>query len=157
MTTARNRLALAASAIALSLAVPLLASAQTQGRIAGTVADFHGKYGLVVRDARGGLTEVTLHQGTIIKPVGLRLERGMKVMILGQGADQTFAAVEIVAPFEQVPSARALANAAAIARASSGADQPNSLSPNRDTRGDRWTEYPGQYSIPAPVEPRDPH
>ena len=123
MTTGRNRSIFAAAVLALSFTVPLLASAEPQSRIVGTVADFHGKYGLVVRDQRGALTEITLHQGTVIKPEGLRLERGMAVSIAGQAADRTFAAAEIVAPFAQWPTARAAAFAAAAATRRQGEHQ----------------------------------
>jgi|GEM_PF-6142003 len=145
--TLRNRFAVVASAIALSLVVPLLASADPPSRIVGTVADFHGKYGLVVRDVRGALAEITLHRGTIIKPEGLRLERGMIVSIAGQAGDRSFDAAEVVAPFERLPSARRWTSY-----------QPGTDSPGdryqHDTRDDRWTEYPG--SVGAPRLP-DPH
>jgi hypothetical protein len=154
MTTARNRLTLAASAIALSLAVPLLASAEPQSRIVGTVADFHGKYGLVVRDQRGALAEVTLHPGTVIKPLGLRLERGMKVTIVGQAADRTFAAAEIDAPFEQWPTTRA----AALARVPvGGKPDTTALNPRRDPGNSRWSETPDQFSLPPVSAPANPH
>jgi hypothetical protein len=145
----------ALSAIVLSLAAPLLASAEPQNRIVGTVADFHGKYGLVVRDQRGALAEVTLHPGTIIKPVGLRLERGMTVSIVGQAADRTFAAAEIVAPFEQWPTARAAAFAARSQAA--GKTDGTSLTTGRSGDPGRWSEGPDQFSIPTVREPATPH
>ena len=152
MTTTRFRLAFAASTIALSLAMPLLANGEPQSLMAGTVVDFHGKYGLVVRDVHGALAEVRLHQGTIIKPVGLRLERGMKVIIIGQASAEAFAAGRIDAPLEVwPPPART-----ALARASSAGDG-YPIAPGRNTRDDRWTEFPGQYSVPSPPEPRNPH
>jgi hypothetical protein len=86
---------LTATVAMLTMLVPCLASADSPSRLVGTVTDFHGKYGLVVRDAKGRAVDVALHQGTIIKPVGLRLERGMQVTIIGQAADRVFAAVEI--------------------------------------------------------------
>ena len=160
MTPGRNRLTLAASAIVLSLALPLLASAEPQSRIAGTVADFHGKYGLVVRDQSGALAEVTLHQGTIIKPEGLRLERGMQVTIDGQAADHTFAAAQIVAPFEQWPTARA----AALAHARQTEDRTDNRALNptrRDPGNSRWSETPDQAGLPPivrePSPPINPH
>ena len=155
MTSGRNRLALVASAIALSLAVPLLASAEPDRVMAGTVVDFHGKYGLVVRDARGALAEVALHQGTVIKPVGLRLERGMKVIVIGRSANEAFAASEIDAPLEQWPTARAAALAAAARnRSDSRALNPN---PTWDPGNTRWSESPDQYSLPVPQNPVNPH
>jgi hypothetical protein len=152
--TRRARFAIASGAIALSLAAPLIASAQPRSLIAGTVVDFHGKYGLVIRDPRGALAEVTLHQGTIIKPVGLRLERGMKVIVIGQAAKETFAAGEIDAPLEQLPPARL-----PIARTRTDSLDGNgvALGPNRDARRDRWSEGPDQYSLPAVRDPVTPH
>ncbi len=158
MTAGPNRSIFAAAALALSLGVPLLASAEPQSRIVGTVTDFHGKYGLVVRDQRGALAEVTLHQGTIIKPTGLRLERGMKVIIIGQASPETFAAGRIDAPLEVWPPAAR----AALARASNGpgaSNGSNAFSPSssRDPLDTRWTEFPGQHGVPMPAEPRNPH
>jgi hypothetical protein len=153
MTYRPNPLTLAASTIALALVMPLMASAEPQRVMAGTVVDFHGKYGLVVRDARGALAEVTLHPGTIIKPVGLRLERGMKVIIVGQAANEAFAAGEIDAPLEVWPPARA----AAIARAQGRQPDPMALSPTRPNAGTRWTEGPDQFSVPQVKEPVNPH
>jgi hypothetical protein len=149
MTTGRIRLAAAASAIALSLAMPLLASAEPRSRIAATVVDFHGKYGLVVRDAGGALAEVTLRQGTIIKPLGLRLERGMIVAIVGQAGDRSFAAAEVYAPFEPPPYARR--PTAYQPRFDSPGDRPGAVQ-----GGDRWTEYPGSTAT-APRESTNPH
>jgi hypothetical protein len=121
-------------------------------RIVGTVADFHGKYGLVMRDVRGALSEVTLHQGTIIKPVGLRLERGLIVSIAGQAADRSFAAAEVVAPFEQLPR-HALAHNPSV-------DSPGDRY-QHDTRNDRWSEIPGTHRdaprVAGPAEPAEPH
>ena len=159
MTTGRNRSIFAAGVVALSLSVPLLASAEPQSRIVGTVADFHGKYGLVVRDQRGALTEIALHQGTVIKPEGLRLERGMAVSITGQAADRTFAAAEIVAPFAQWPTARA----AAFASRPQPGDKADTkglttgLTPSRAGDPGRWTEGPDQFSVPQVREPVNPH
>jgi hypothetical protein len=159
MTTGSNRSIFAAGAFALLLTAPLLASAEPQSRIIGTVADFHGKFGLVVRDMRGALTEITLHQGTIIKPEGLRLERGMAVSIAGQAADQTFAATEIVAPFAQWPTARA----AAFASRPQPGDKADTrglttgLAPSRAGDPGRWSEGPDQFSVPQVREPVNPH
>ncbi len=149
---ARNPFVVIASAVALSLSVPLVASAEPQSGLVGTVADFHGKYGLIVRDARGTLAEVTLHQGTIIKPEGVRLKRGMIVAIRGQAADRAFAAAEIVAPFALSPFARK-----ALAKSPTGADRfdQRSLIPNQPPRSDRWSEGPDQFSLP-PATTRDP-
>jgi hypothetical protein len=153
MTIKRTRAALAAGAIAVLLAASLPASAEPQGRIVGTVTDFHGKFGLVVRDQRGALAQVTLHPGTVIKPEGLRLERGMVVSVVGQAVAQTFAAAEIVAPFEQWPTTRAAALAAIRAR--SGVDKLDTTPINASRPGDagRWSQVPDQYSLPPMREP----
>lgn len=103
MTSGRQASMLAAAAMVLSALVPCLASADAPSRLVGTVTDFHGKYGLVVRDASGRVVDVALHQGTIIKPQGLRLERGMQVTILGQAAERAFAAGEIDTPYTLPP------------------------------------------------------
>ena len=153
MATLRKQLAVTAGAMALTLAVPLLATAEQQGVIAGTVVDFHGKYGLVIRDARGALANVTLHQGTIIKPVGLRLERGMTVIVLGRSADQAFAAGEIDAPLEQWPTARALAHARP---GSSDRADSRPLATTRDNPNTRWQESP-DFNVPIVREPVNPH
>ena len=157
MTTGRIRLAAAASAIALCIAMPLTADAEPQSLIAGTVVDFHGKYGLVVRDVHGALAEVTLHQGTIIKPVGLRLERGMKVIIIGRAAELSFAAVEIDAPLEVWPTARAVA----MARTQRQRMDTMPLSPTRDNANTRWQEGPDHVTAPPdarePAPPINPH
>ncbi|MEA2719819.1 MAG: hypothetical protein QOJ39_1683 [Candidatus Eremiobacteraeota bacterium] len=105
----------AVAAAAILLAAPLGARADTpdasgaqaaQAKITGTIADFHGKYGVVVRDDRGALVDVVLHQGTIIEPVGLRLERGMRVTISGAAHDRTLAANRIDTPYKPHAVAR---------------------------------------------------
>lgn len=144
----RNQVAFAAAAIALALAMPSVANAEPQRLVAGTVVDFHGKYGLVVRDVHGALAPVTLHQGTIIKPEGLRLERGMKVIITGLPAGQTFAAAQIVAPLEQWPTGRALANSRPRT-----IDGPETSNTGRDPGNTRWSSVPDQYSLPYTKEP----
>jgi hypothetical protein len=105
--------ACATAAFALVLAAPVAAragepaatTATAPVRISGTVSDFHGKYGLVVRDDRGALIDVRLRQGTVIQPVGLRLERGMRVVVAGTVQNRTLAAARIDAPFERGPVA----------------------------------------------------
>jgi hypothetical protein len=103
-----------AAAAAILLAAPLAARADVpdaagaqaaQARVSGTIADFHGKYGIVVRDDRGALVEVVLHQGTVIEPLGLRLERGMRVTVSGTAHDRTLAANRIETPYRQRPVA----------------------------------------------------
>ena len=110
MKTISNPFVRAASAcaIAMLLAAPVATRADAPAapsasaepaQITGTVVDFHGKYGLVVRDERGALVDVVMHQGTVIEPVGLRLERGMRVTILGSAQERTLAANRIVTSY----------------------------------------------------------
>jgi hypothetical protein len=96
-------------AIAAALAVAPLAGGAQQAppepsqRIAGTIADFHGKYVVVVRTAAGSLSTVVLHQGTIINPTGLRLERGMPVLLSGHAERGAFAVAQVDTPFATRP------------------------------------------------------
>jgi hypothetical protein len=101
-------------ALALS-AVPLPSFAQTAagaapaappsyGRradesISGRVTSFDGGYNLQVRDERGFIDNVQLHQGTIINPTGLRLAPGMAVTVYGVNRGPVFAANEIDTPY----------------------------------------------------------
>jgi hypothetical protein len=66
--------------------------------VVGTITDFHGKYGIVVRDVHGALVTVQLHQGTVIQPVGLRLERGMVIALTGTASAGAFAADRVDVP-----------------------------------------------------------
>ncbi|HEV2641922.1 MAG TPA: hypothetical protein VGT98_04420 [Candidatus Elarobacter sp.] len=129
----------AALAMALSVLVPVLASADAPSRLVGTIADFHGKYGLVVRDASGRVVDVALHQGTIIKPAGLRLERGMQVTIFGQAAERAFSAAEIDTSYK-LPPAR-------VARGLNALDGPNT---SAFAPGPTSGDSPRSYE--APVE-----
>jgi len=74
---------------------PSYATRSGDQRIDGTIADFDGKYAVRLRDRRGYLDSVTLHQGTVINPTGLTLRNGMPVTIYGYNAGRTFAANEI--------------------------------------------------------------
>jgi len=74
---------------------PSYARASRDQRIDGTVVNFDGKYSVTLRDRRGYLDNVELHQGTVINPTGLTLQNGMPVTIYGYNAGRTFAANEI--------------------------------------------------------------
>jgi hypothetical protein len=65
----------------------------------GRIASFDGAYTLTVRDERGFIDNVQLHQGTIINPTGLTLEPGMVVSILGYNSGPYLAANEIDTPY----------------------------------------------------------
>lgn len=89
-------------------AVPLGAFAQADappsyGRadesVKGRVVSFDGAYGLQVRDDRGFVDNVQLHQGTIITPTGIRLAPGMNVTVYGVNRGPVFAANEIDTPY----------------------------------------------------------
>lgn len=104
----RVRLATVAAAAAVALASVTPASAQPsyavhQESITGTVRSYDGRYNLYVRDERGYLDHVLLHQGTIINPTGLRLEGGMHVTIYGHSEGDVFAADEIDTPYRFIP------------------------------------------------------
>jgi hypothetical protein len=100
---------IAALAAALLIAAPFAANAQDEpsyaqgdgdGQIRGRVVAFDGAYNLQVRDDKGYIDNVELHQGTIINPTGLTLAPGMVVSILGYNAGDNFAANEIDTPYQ---------------------------------------------------------
>jgi hypothetical protein len=68
-------------------------------QIHGRILSFDGAYSVQVRDERGYVDNVQLHQGTIINPTGLTLAPGMVVSILGYNAGPYFAANEIDTPY----------------------------------------------------------
>jgi hypothetical protein len=121
MTNSVKAAAAAAALAIAALATPPAASAQAPGpggprpsyaaagndqSVRGIVANYDGKYALQVRDRAGYLDNVRLHQGTIINPTGLPLRNGMRVIVYGYNAGQTFAANEIdvnVPPFVYAP------------------------------------------------------
>ncbi len=103
--------ALAGTAALATLTLP--ASAQTQQAppsyavhgdesIRGTIASFDGKYGVTVRDERGFIDNVRLHDGTIINPRGLRLASGEQVTVYGHADGPAFTANEIDTPYRTV-------------------------------------------------------
>jgi hypothetical protein len=67
--------------------------------IQGRIASIDGKYRIQLRDDRGFVDNVELHQGTVINPTGLQLEPGMAVTILGYNRGPLFAANEIDTPY----------------------------------------------------------
>ena len=101
---------LLAALAALTLAAPIAAQAQVvpsyatsyatpEEDVHGRVVSFDGAYTLTVRDERGYLDNVELHDGTIINPTGLTLEPGMIVNVLGYDAGSYLAANEIDTPY----------------------------------------------------------
>jgi hypothetical protein len=110
MTTLKTRLFTLFSAVALACAIgPLAASAQTPSyanpvtsgtdTIRGTIASVNGKYNISVRDERGFIDNVTLHDGTIINPTGLTLAPGQTVSIDGTANGPTLIANQIDTPY----------------------------------------------------------
>ena len=67
--------------------------------IAGRIVSVNGAFTLSVRDDRGFVDRVELHQGTIINPIGLRLSAGMAVTIHGYNGGKVFNAIEIDTPY----------------------------------------------------------
>ncbi|HYZ15289.1 MAG TPA: hypothetical protein VE591_02765 [Candidatus Acidoferrum sp.] len=82
--------------------VPTYATASSEQTVHGQISSINGKYSLTVRDNRGFLDNVSLHQGTIINPTGLQLEPGMRVTVVGYADGATFAANEIDTPVQYV-------------------------------------------------------
>jgi hypothetical protein len=103
---------IAAIIAALFLAAPLAANAQIapsyaagpaqdgDANIHGRILTFDGAYSLQVRDEKGYVDNVQLHQGTIINPTGLTLAPGMVVSIMGYNAGDYFAANEVDTPYQ---------------------------------------------------------
>lgn len=90
---------IATSAAAGAQQLPSYAAGNTDETIRGTVAAINGQYSIAVRDERGYVDNVSLHQGTIINPTGLTLAPGESVSILGHADGKTFVANEIDTPY----------------------------------------------------------
>jgi hypothetical protein len=73
--------------------------AHNEESIHGVVSTFDGKYDLSVRDQRGYVDKVEMHDGTVINPRGLTLHSGMSVTIYGHGDGPRFVANEIDTPY----------------------------------------------------------
>jgi len=100
---------LSATVLACSIA-PLAAAAQDSPQvpsyaqnggetIQGTIVSVNGKYNISVNDVRGYVDNVTLHDGTIINPIGLTLAPGEAVTIVGTPSGSTFLADQINTPY----------------------------------------------------------
>jgi hypothetical protein len=104
----------AALVAALTLSAPLAAAAQDapsyaqpptaydgggDQQIRGRIVNFDGGYNIQVRDDKGYIDNVVLHQGTIINPTGITLAPGMVVSILGYNAGSYFGANEVDTPY----------------------------------------------------------
>ena len=77
---------------------PIPSYARADESIAGTISRVDGTT-IYVHDQRGFDDRVSLHDGTIINPTGLRLSRGQSVTIHGLSNGGTFEAAEIDTPY----------------------------------------------------------
>jgi len=71
----------------------------TEDVVRGQVVAFDGAYHLQVRDERGFVDNIMLHQGTIINPTGLRLSPGMSVTVRGVNRGNALDANQIDTPY----------------------------------------------------------
>jgi hypothetical protein len=93
------------------LLVPLVAVAQLstpsyatrEEVIRGTISGFNGAYTMYVRDQRGFVDTITLRQGTIINPTGVRLSEGQRVTVIGFAHGKTLIANQIDTPYLPFP------------------------------------------------------
>ena len=67
--------------------------------VRGQIVSFDGGYNLRVRDERGFIDSIMLHQGTIINPTGLRLAAGMSVTVRGVNRGTYLDANQIDTPY----------------------------------------------------------
>lgn len=63
-----------------------------QNAIKGTVSGFDGQWIVYMHDDKGYTDHITLHQGTVINPTGIKLLEGMRVTIYGNPDGPTFQA-----------------------------------------------------------------
>ncbi|HEV3091182.1 MAG TPA: hypothetical protein VGX91_07015 [Candidatus Cybelea sp.] len=66
-----------------------------QEQIKGVLTGFDGTYTVYMRDDRGFDDHVSLHQGTMINPTGIKLVEGMRVTMWGNANGSTFEAYRI--------------------------------------------------------------
>ena len=93
-------LTLAAPSGAQAQDVPSYAVQSADEQIRGRIDSFDGGYNVTVRDERGFIDNVQLHDGTIINPTGITLQPGMVVSILGTDDGPYLAANEIDTPYQ---------------------------------------------------------
>jgi hypothetical protein len=93
----------------LTLASPPLGKAQqlpsyatAEQTIRGRIRSIDGQYHITVRDNKGYLDSVALHQRTLINPPGLVLAPRMSVTIFGYNAGSVFVANEIDTPYKNI-------------------------------------------------------
>src|SRR5271155_2027230 len=95
-------LALGAALPAAAGSVPTYAMPAEES-IKGTIYGFNGTYTLYLHDDRGYNDNVTLHDGTVIHPTGIRLIEGMRVTIYGHADGSTFQANTIEVAIAVIP------------------------------------------------------
>ncbi len=76
--------------------------------IKGTIYSMSGRYAVVLEDERGFEDSITLHDGTVITPVGLSLGAGQVATITGHTDGKTFAADEVDVDPETISNGQAL-------------------------------------------------
>ena len=121
MSYARYISALIAAA---AIAFPAIASAQTDAApaaqtpsysqppsygssedvVRGQIVSFDGGLNLRVRDDKGYIDNISLHEGTVINPTGLRLATGMSVSVRGVNRGNVLDANEIDTPYQSYGS-----------------------------------------------------
>ncbi len=94
--------------------------------ISGRIDAIIGKYGLRLRDDRGYIDSVTLHQGTVIVPAGSTLKSGMLVKITGSVSGTTFTA-NVIRTTYSAPSPRAGFSASGCTAAANANPNTNPL------------------------------
>jgi hypothetical protein len=77
-----------------SYAQPPPTYAQQSG-IRGTITGFDGQWIVYMHDDKGYIDHITLHQGTMINPTGIRLIEGMRATVYGYADGPTYQANRI--------------------------------------------------------------
>jgi hypothetical protein len=111
MKISRSICSVAAAATFSTLALPMTAAADSVPSYAanggetihGRIASVPGKYDIYVRDDRGYVDHVVLHDGTVINPTGLTLAAGDTVTIMGGNQGSVFRADEVDTPYAEAP------------------------------------------------------
>jgi hypothetical protein len=80
---------------------PVPSYARRQEVLRGRITAMNGKYGISVRDDRGFVDTVELHDGTVITPRGFRLAPGVTVTVYGHSGGNVFNADEIDTPYRR--------------------------------------------------------
>jgi hypothetical protein len=131
-------------AIGFPAVAPVAAVAQTNASganerpaVVGRITSIPGKYSLTVRNSRGNVYDVELHQGTIINPTGITLQPGFRVQIYGYRQNGSIVANEIDTPYDYAQQSYA----------------PYYYGPYDSGfwGGPGWYGYGGPVIVPAPI------